>query len=915
MNGGPAEPCYSVLGAVEARLGGTPLALGSPQQRTVLAMLLLRRDAAVGLDELIDGLWGEEPPRSAVGTVRMYIHRLRRVLGPRIATHGQAYTLHLAQGALDLDEFQEQAARARARAAAGEPGVAGELLARALELWRGVPLDGLPGPYARIQRERLAELRLTVLLERIELDLRLGRHTRLVPELTGLCAEYPLNGRLRTLIKAALAPGGRAAEAARPVASALPPPAQLPYVPGDFTGRAEAVRALLKALTPGGAESVVIASVGGMGGVGKTTLAVRVAQRLRAHFPDGQLYANLRGVREDPADPAAVLAAFLRALGVPQAAIPDDPEGRAALYRSRLAGRRVLLVLDDARDQAQIAPLLPGSPACAVLVTSRGTLPELTAAPRLWLDVLPPAEALAMLGRIIGEERVAAEPAEAAALAERCGGLPLALRLAGARLATRPAWSLSDFVRLLDHHRPSLAALTGGEDGVAACFRLSYDLLDDQEARLFRLLALPRQGATDVAGAAALAGLSPAEAGRHLERMAELGLLESPGPEIYRYHDLLRAFAAGRSRELDRPEDRAAALTRLLDHFLASARLCYAVQRPGHPVAGQLMPTASPGSERQLAVSGHEAVLAVAGQAPAADPSSAALAADVLLALEPLLDGSFLWAALVAPARRILRAAGERGQPRAAGRAGYMLGTALTQLARFDEAERVLQDAESATRAAADEAVRTEILNRQALLRQFRGEWAPAEARFREAIAAGEACGSTWGVTNARLNSVSSLLRLGRLDEAAETCRATLAPARESGNRYGEAYALYNLGVVARHRGDTDEAIARHRESTELGVRMGYPAFEVLNSVSETAAQLAGNRTREAVECGERALAAARRFGWRAAEARTLRLLGTALAAAGEPERARVRLAEAVELLGALGAPEAAQASAALAAL
>ncbi|WBP86342.1 ATP-binding protein [Kitasatospora cathayae] len=937
MTGMPSGPCYTVLGTVGVLRGEDPLPVGPPQQRALLAMLLLRRNTTVGLDELIDGLWGEEPPRAAAGTVRLYVHRLRHALGPEIATHGKSYALRVAPGALDLDAFEEQVARARARLTTDGPGAAAELLARALTWWRGVPLAGLPGPHARIHRERLSELRLAVLLERIELDLQLGHHARLIPELTALCEEHPGDGRLDLLLDTARAhsgrngtvrtvadspPSRRAPEKADGLAAALPPPAQLPYVPGDFTGRDEEMRTLVEALTPTSAEGLMIAAVSGMGGVGKTTLAVHAAQRLRGHFPDGQLYANLRGMREDPADPAVVLAGFLRALGVADSVIPDDQEGRAALYRTRLAGRRILVVLDDARNYPQIEALLPGTPDCAVVVTSRTTIPELPAAPQLRLDVLPTNKALALFRRIAGLERVAAEPEAAAALATRCGGLPLALRLAGSRLVARPAWSLSDMVRLLDGSRWAMDAPAGGADGLATCFRHSYDLLGDEEARLFRLMAIPRQPTTDTEGAAALAGLPPAETGRCLERLADLGLLETPVPDTYRFHDLLREFAAARSEEQDRPEERAAALTRLLDHFLTLACAAYARHRPGHPLVGLLLPAAPPGPSHTAPDDGPprglpepSTLLAVAEQVLEAAPAAIGPVANLVLALEPLLDRSFRWDCLVSPARRILDVAEEQGHLRAAGRIGHALGSALTMVGRFDEAEKTLHQAEQAMLMVGDEAVRTETLTRQALVWQCQGDWERAEAGFRRAIAVGEDCGNAWGVGNSLLNSVSSLLRLGRLDDAATTCRAALESVRASKDHFGHAHALYQLGVVTRHLGEFEEAVARHRQSAELGARNGYPAFEVLNGVSETAALLAANRASDAAECGERAVAVARRLGWRAAEARALRLVGTAFEAAGERDLARQRLTEAVELLTSIGLPESAQAKEILAGL
>ncbi|MFD7841072.1 BTAD domain-containing putative transcriptional regulator [Streptomyces sp. NPDC059761] len=939
MTSAEPEPFFSVLGAVQVRRGQEQLPLGSPQQRALLAMLLLRRNDVVDLDEIVDGLWGEELPRTAAGTVRSHVYRLRCALGPRIETHGQGYLLHIAPGGLDLEVFDELVDTARACAAAEETGKAAGLLARALDLWRGAPLAGLPGPHAGIHRERLSELRLSVLLERIELDLRLGRHSRLVPELTRLCAEHPLHGRLRELAGLALARSGRNVPTAgdekiarphhapgtppaaeepspggppvRPDHAALPLPAQLPFSPDNLIGRTEAVRDLLDALaTPRAAGSTAVAAVTGTGGVGKSALTVHVAQRLRDRFPDGQLYANLRGTSADPADPGTVLAGFLQALGAPAPAIPDGAQERAALFRTTVTDRRILLLLDDARDAAQVEALLPGSPTCAVLVTGRDTLDGLQTVRRVRLEPLAAPEGLAVLRTVLGPERIAAEPLQAAALAERCGGLPLALRLAGARLAARPSWSLSDLVRLFDGCHPAFPALPpfsvfpapagGSPDGITACVRPSYDLLDADEARLFRLLALPRRGATDVAGAAALGGLPPARAGQFLERLTGLGLLESPCPGVYRQYPLLRMFAAEHSREHDRPEEQAAAITRFLDHLLAEARTVHAAERPGHHVSGLLPPDGCPGrpdSRRRLLDPDHDGALSVAAQVLEAVPSAVAVAADLALAVEPLLEGSYLWAESLEPLRRIVGTAQEQGHLRAEGRAGYVLGSALAQLGRLDEADQILDSAEHAVRAVRDDAVHTGILNRRAHVCQYRAHWHQADALHRQAVAIGEAQGSDWACRNARASSVSTLLRLSRRDEATEISRTTLASAVDAGDQGGEAYALYNLGLTARHLGRIDEAVARHRQSAELGARHGSPAMEAMNLVSETAAQLAGRRLAEAVDCGERAVAATRRLGWHTAEARALHLVGAALTAAGDRERATARLAQAAEAL------------------
>ncbi|MBT2455588.1 hypothetical protein [Streptomyces sp. ISL-86] len=457
-----------------------------------------------------------------------------------------------------------------------------------------------------------------------------------------------------------------------------------------------------------------------------------------------------------------------------------------------------------------------------------------------------------------------------------------------------------------------------------------------RSARLFRLLSVPRLATLDLAGAAALAGLEPSEAERYLERVTELGLLESPAPFTYRFHDLLREFAAARSRQCD-GQERTAALLRLADHILACARNAYAAERPGHPLTDLpdlLTPTVSNGTPSAPSASSApstpsaperegrpplafhpEAVLAVAVQTVEAAPSAVGLVADAVLALDPLLDGSFLWAALIAPAHRILRAAGEQGHVRAAGRIGYMLGAALTRLGKFDGAEGILQDAERAARVVADEVVRTEILTCRALVRQGRARLGAG----RRALPGGDhrRCG-LWErvghhqrpLEQRQRTPEPAPLRRGRRSRPGQSDRRP----RQRGPLRRSPCALQpgNRRPAHRQHGRGDRPAQAERRA---GRAMGYPAFEVMNLISETAAHLAANRPWDAAECGDRALAAARRVGWRAAEGRTLHLLGTALAAVGDRDRARARLEEAMVLLGALGLPEAAKASAVLASL
>lgn len=472
---------FAVLGPVRAWRDGEPVPTGSPQQRALLAALLLRGGRTATAHELIDALWGEESPSQALAAVRTYASRLRKALDPKVlVSESGGYALRTTPDALDVTAARELAAEAEKLRAGGDRTAARARLAEALDLWDGEVLASVPGPYAETQRARLEEWRLTLLETRLDIDLEVGAHAEAVSELTALTAAHPLRERLRELLMLALYRSGRQAEAlavyadtrrlladelgvdptpelsrlqqrilqgdtelAAPVEEALPAaapiarPAQLPATVPDFTGRAAFVRELGARLSTAEGHVMAVSALAGIGGVGKTTLAVHVAHEARPHFPDGQLYVDLQGAGNRAAAPETVLGSFLRALGTPDSAIPDSLDDRAALYRSTLDGRRVLILLDNARDAAQIRPLLPGTAGCAALVTSRIRMVDLAGAHLVDLDVMSPEEALQLFTRIVGAERVQAERESALDVVAACGFLPW--RSASRRPAWRPA--------------------------------------------------------------------------------------------------------------------------------------------------------------------------------------------------------------------------------------------------------------------------------------------------------------------------------------------------------------------------------------------------------------------------------------------------------------------------------------------
>lgn len=593
---------FAVLGPVRAQYGDEPVNTGSPQQRGVLAALLLRAGHTATAPELIDAIWGDQPPHAALAALRTYASRLRKALRDRydvLVSESGGYALRLDDSWFDLQAAQKWADEAERAREAGDRVSALTLLDRALGLFQGEPLAGLPGPYMEEQRSRLAEWRLQLVEVRCELMLELGRHAEAVADLTALTAAHPLRERLRELLMLALYRSGRQSEAlavyadtrrllaeelgvdprpelselrqrilqadvepasrpGEPAALRLVRPAQLPADLNDFVGRDEELRRIGDQLSAGADARMRTVVITGLAGVGKTSLAVHAAHGARREFPDGELYAALGGAGpQPPAEPASVLGAFLRALGVPGSAIPDGVEERAALFRSALDGHRVLIVLDNARDAAQVRPLLPAAPGCGTLVTSRVRIPDLPNAYPVDLGVLSPQEAMRLFSGIVGRERVEAEREAAMEVVTACGFLPLAIRIVANHLVSRHTWPISVLARRLTGTQRRLSEL---EPGYLELFALSYRQLPPAQARAFRRLGLTTDPDIPLTAAAAVLGVDEDTAEELLESLADRSLLESPAPGRYRMHPLLRAYARSRAHEDESPEE-AGALT------------------------------------------------------------------------------------------------------------------------------------------------------------------------------------------------------------------------------------------------------------------------------------------------------------------------------------------------------------------
>ncbi|WP_405798046.1 AfsR/SARP family transcriptional regulator [Streptomyces sp. NBC_01506] len=960
---GPPAPStqlrFAVLGPVRAWRGGESLASGSPQQRALLAALLLRDGRTATAGELIDGIWGDTPPPQALAAVRTYASRLRKVLSAGVlVSESGGYALRTAADALDLNVARELATAAEKERTAGNRQQARVLINKALGLWDGEPLASVPGPYADTERARLVEWRLQLVEGRLDIDLELGRHAEAVSELTALTAAHPLRERLRELLMLALYRSGRQAEAlavyadtrrlladelgvdprpelarlqqrilqadaelARPVEEAAPVvtftrPAQLPATVPDFTGRALFVRELGNRLASAEGSVMAVSALAGIGGVGKTTLAVHVAHAARPRFPDGQLYVDLQGAGARYAEPEAVLGSFLRSLGTPDSAIPDSLDDRSALYRSALDGRRVLILLDNARDAAQVRPLLPGTEGCAALVTSRVRMVDLEGAHLVDLDVMSPEEALQLFTRIVGRERVSSEREAALDVVAACGFLPLAIRIAASRLASRRTWTVSVLAAKLADERRRLDELQAGDLAVKATFELGYGQLEPAQARAFRLLGLADGPDISLAAAAAVLDLPPHETEDLLESLVDTSLLESAACGRYRYHDLVRLYArACADRDEQPPTAMESALSRLLDFYLATAARVYTIERPGDRLKDHLEPTEYEGlvfTDRNEAqdwlYAEADCLLACARQAAGGARPRHALrvAVDLLWAAKDLAESGANSKSYETAARSALAAARASGDARTEGRARISMTNVHLVAGRYEEADDEARRAAVLADSVQDPVPVYWSDNDRGIIALGQGRFQDAEAHLLKAREGSRADDNLPGEASALCNLSRIQHSLGRTSQAIALAEQGVEVYDSIGHTLRLANARYALGIALTHAGRLTEALDQLRQALEGFETNRQRLWEGTTHFRISQAHLAARRAASAAQHAEQALAIGCIGGDRT-RANVLITLGKALETLGQADRARVCWREALSLHEGSGAPEAAE--------
>jgi DNA-binding SARP family transcriptional activator/tetratricopeptide (TPR) repeat protein len=903
---------FRILGAVELHVDDQPYGFGSPKERCVLAVLLYELGRPVATDTLVEHVWGMHPPESPRQSLYSYLSRLRKKLneaaGPGRATLRQRsgfYTLEADRGAVDLHRFRALREEAKTASGGGDDERAAELLHEAERLWRGTPLTGLSGDWVDRVRARLEEERLASKLDRIRVETRLGRHADLVGEISQLVAQYPLHQVLVEHLMLTLYRSGRQADAldayrqarelcreetgnepaarlrdlhvrilnedptlmadptARPPASGTEPNS-LPRDNPDFTGRvAELDKLFALADSELAASTVTVVAISGMPGVGKSTFAVHAAHRLSKRYPH-VFYLSLQAHHpvEEPVDPLSGLGILLRTLGVPPERIPGTVAERATLWRTRLAGRRALVVLDDAHDAEQIAPLLPGSGDCLVLITCRRRTIELPGMAWLPLEVLRPDDAASLFTHVAGPERVQ-DAAVIAQVVRQCGYLPLAIHLAGSRLRNHPAWSIGDLAGRLarSQHRIGETRVEGRE--IAASLDLSYRYLTRGQQRLLRLLTIHRGAEFSVHAAAAAVGSDSLVATEHaLEALHDYHLLEEPKPNRFAFHDLVREYAWHRTHLDDQAEDRDGATCRILGYYLYLTSRAARVVFPFHrwmeaalDATPSVTPSLSTRSDyRNWVEAERENIVSVINFAVKNEFSSQASLLAYMLA--KFLETWGFREDAIAIYRLAVLTWHDAGDALREARALIDLCYAFGHTGRYAEALQCVQAALSLCRGGADRVGQADALDHMGLIlwqssrfheaischEEALAIWRAIDDRHGEADALGHGAMSFWHTSRYKdalkylgkalliyreigdthgegrtLNNIADVQQsLGFHAEALDRYLQALAISRDIGDRQGEAITLNNIGNVCQHTGKYDESLRHYRAALDI---------------------------------------------------------------------------------------------------
>jgi DNA-binding SARP family transcriptional activator/tetratricopeptide (TPR) repeat protein len=951
---------FRILGPLEVSGDSGRLSVGGEKQCLLLASLLLEANHSVLVSRLVEAVWeGDEAPTTAVQQVRKMVWDLRRRLGEggRIEADRGGYRLVVSDDQLDLRRFELLLGLAEGAEAAGLPGDAVAHLRSALGLWRGPALSGLESTVIAPACSRLDERRLVATEWLVDLRLGLGESRGLVAELQALVTEFPLRESLRCQLMTALFRSGRQAEAlglfsegreilaeelgidpgarltqlhARiltsdpelygpereqpgaaapasrtPAAAPVPSLAMLPYDVSDFTGRTQEIARVLRSRAAVPDNALTLMAVDGMAGVGKTTFALHVAHLLAADFPDGQFFLDLHGYTEirGPVPPMEALDMLLRSVGLTGEQIPDDLAGRSALWRTQAAGRRILLLLDNVVDVAQIRPLLPGAGGCLVLVTSRSLITGLDGAISVPLGLMTRVDAKELLENIVGEERLRDEAAAVAELAEVCGFLPLAIRIAGARLKNRPTWTVSHLVRRLRGEGRLLEELSADDRSVAAAIGLSYRGLPPAHQRLFRFLALTFAGDFSVWVAAATAGMSRDETETILEDLVDARLLHQPKQDRYGLHDLVRGYARRMGQE-DSEEVRQEAFARLLSYYLYAAEAAdthIQLGRDRLPI-----PVEPPASGWQY-VADQRAALAWFDEEQHGLLAAAGYVVEHGLAAHTghfprVLAGYLQFRGQLCEHIDLFRAGVEAGvslgDRTLEGVNLVVLSSAEWQLGHFRAA---LENMHRVLAVAEESGNRPRVgvcLSRIGLLCESTGRYREALAYLERAIVIHRVEGNRFEENVALISIAFVTTMLGNPAQAKKLAQQALNAHRSLGHQIYVATALDNLALASIELGEYGEAAAHLTEALEIAREFGFLAEEATALTRFADAHRRQGRLEEAGDCARRAIELLQTVKRPAVDAEVSNILGAVHRERGELDEALTRHRHALEVAG-----------------
>ncbi|MFG3441342.1 BTAD domain-containing putative transcriptional regulator [Nonomuraea sp. NPDC047897] len=926
-----------VLGPVEIAVDGRIVHLTS-RQRALLAALVLDAGRVVSVERLANRLWDDHPPPSAAARLRALVAELRRALGPRgpevIVTRSPGYLAEAGALAVDADEFVALAEEAHRATEHGRHVDAVAGYDAALRLWRGEPFADLPGTAAQAERHRLEERRWEVVERRAAASLELGRGEEAVAELTRLVVEQPLRERPHALLMRALCRSGRLPDAlevyrnfrarlvrelgiepgkelqrlhqdlldgepATATAAPAPVPRQLPAVTSRFVGRTVELRHM---------DTGRVTLVAGPAGVGKTTLALHWAHRSAGDFPDGQLFLNMRGFdQREPMSPSEALQLLLQGLGVAARDIPVEPDAQAARYRSLMAGRRSLLILDDVAGPDQVRPLLPGTPDCRVVITSRarlGSLVALDGVERLTLDVLAHDDALRLVAQGIGEDRLRREPEAAAELLRLCGRLPLALSIAISWIGDHEHRMISHYVRrLADRGRLVRLRAEGDEStAVQAALDLSHRALPPAAQRMFRLISLAQGVEISAAAAAALARTGAEQAEDLLGAAARIHLLEEIGSRRYAVHDLVLEYAAQRSLAEDTPAERSAAVHRMLEYYLRTVAEAVAAsgfpapERPGHPSPPGVTATAfdSVAEATEWFDTEWDNLVAAVSYAAAHGPAPYAwLLVEAMTDLMHHRRAHGEWLRLAGIGLDAAERAGDlRGQAAMRHSMGLVRWRMTDPTGALRDHERALS---LARRVGWAQGEAKALQGCGVALKQL-GRPDLAIPRYRQALGIHSRLGFRGGESRALNNLASAYLMLGRLDRAERCLLDNLPLTAECGDPHLRVLTLVNLALVRQQQARFGEALASLDEAREVAGAAGLRYAEGVTHETYGWVHRDAGRHEQAVDAFSRALNLARDVENRPCQIASLTGMAQSKLALGRTEEALAHLDAALAL-------------------